>query len=261
MTYLRRNLIPLIVGLIALVTIVAIAIAAVGLALSGGRGTMSDAQFERQMGPRADGGARHGSASLGVELGADLTVLGVVSGGPGEAAGLKAGDQLRAINGVEVKSVDEVRARLGAVPAETEYTVTVLREGRGIDLRARKGSMTGDLGGMFRRWADQARPFGRERSASPEGAPPPAPQGAVLGVSLQPVTGGLRVLAVAPGGAASVAGMQADDVIVSANGRATATVESLQAILREVPAGGTVAIAVKRGDQQVTLTATLGPRT
>ena len=140
------------------------------------------------------------------------------------------------------------------------------RQGARVDLKARKQSAMTDLGGLFQRLTERAPQFGRGRGApdappAPPGQGAPPAQGPVLGVSLQPVPGGLRVLSVTPNSPAAGAGVQPDDVIVTANGRAASSVEGLQTILRDAGPGSSVSLAVKRGDQQLALTATLGPRT
>ncbi|MGE3855652.1 MAG: PDZ domain-containing protein [Dehalococcoidia bacterium] len=264
MNYIQRNLLPLTVGMLA---VVAIFVGVGSLVMRWQTpDEITDEQFERELGRRLDGAMRAGNATLGVQLDADLKVTGVLPEGPGAAAGMQVGDQLLAVNDVDVHTIDEARTRLAAVAPHTEFTVTVGREGARVNLKAVKGAAMTDLGALFQRFTERG-PFGRggpPAPAAPSGTPgtPGAPtQGPVLGVSLQPAPGGLKVLAVTPNSPAAGAGLQPDDVIVTANGRATGSVEGLQAILRDAGPGSSVSLAVKRGDQQLTLTATLGPRT
>ncbi|MFA7250123.1 MAG: PDZ domain-containing protein, partial [Dehalococcoidia bacterium] len=146
MSYVQRNLLPLIVGLFAVVAII-IGTGSVVMRMRGDR--ISDAQFERELGRRIEGAMRNGSATLGVTLDAGMKVTGVVPNGAGDAAGIKVGDQLVSINGNAVSTVDEARARVAAVPQNTDYTVTVSRDGKTLDLTAKKGTAAGNLGGMF----------------------------------------------------------------------------------------------------------------
>lgn len=267
MSYIQRNLLPLIVGMLAVVAIIIGTGSVVMRMRTDDR--MTDEQFDRELGRRLDGALRGTNATLGVQLDAELKVLGVLREGAGAAAGMKVGDQLLAINGVEVKTVDAARARLAAVPQNSEYTVTVNREGARVDVKPKKGSAIGELSGLFQRFTERSPQFGRGRAVpeqpggqpSPEATPAAPTQGPVLGVSLQPVAGGLRVLSVMPNSPAATAGVIAEDVIVSANGRPTNSTEGLQGILQSVGLGNAVALKVKRGDQQITLTAQLGPRT
>jgi len=259
MNYVQRNLIPLTVGLLAIVAIVIVAGTVVIRLTTDDR--ISDDQLARELERRLDGIARGGNATLGVQLDPELRVTGVVPGGPGEAAGIQVGDQVVAVNTADVKTLDDARTRLAAIPANTEFTVTVQRQGARVDLKAMKGAALGGLGGLFQRFTDRA-PFREGRpdgSSAPTPATPP-PAGPVLGVSLQPASGGLRVLGVTPNSAAAAAGLHVDDLVLSANGRATPSVEALQEVLRSAGPGSTVAIVVKRGDLEVTLNAVLGPR-
>lgn len=263
MNYIQRNLLPLIVAMLASVAII-IGIGTVIVRMNTSD-EITDAQFERELARRLEGSVRGANATLGVQLDDALKVTGVLPEGAGAAAGVKVGDQLIAINGNDVKSVDEARTRLAAVPASTEFTVTVGREGVRVDLKATKGAAMTDLGGLFQRLTERAPQFGRGRPGA-EATPPPSSspptQGPVLGVSLQPVGGGgLRVLTVMPNSPAATAGVIADDIIVSVSGRPTNTVEGLQTILQSAGPGASVPLAVKRGDQQLTLTALLSPRT
>lgn len=266
MSYIQRNLLPLIVGLLSVVAIV-IGTGSVVLRM-GADDRITDEQSERELGRGLDGAMRGGSASLGVQLDTDLRVTSVIANGPAAAAGIRPGDQLLAVNGNEVKTVDEMRTRLAAVPPEGEYSVTVRRDGKNVDLRAKKPSAMGGLGGLFQRFTEQAPSFGRGRGGPgqpdrpPAPPPPPAvpPQSPVLGVSVQPVAGGLRVIGVTPGSAAANAGVLVEDVLVSANARTTTSVEGLQSILLSAGPGGAVTLSVRRGAQQLTLTAQLAPR-
>lgn len=250
MSRVQSRLIPFTIGLLGVVAVV-IMLGTVIVRLTG-----NDASADERPGV-----ARNGNATLGVELEPDLRVAAVVPGGPGEAAGIKSGDQLLALNGDEVKTIDEARTRLAAISASTEYTVSVQRQGAHLDLKATKGAAMSGLGALFGRLTDRA-PFGRDRTdeAPPQQASPPS-AGLALGVSLEAVTGGVRVLGVTPNSAAAAASVQVGDVIVSVNGRPTPTVEALQAILRTVGPGSTVPLVVKRGDREMTLTAQFGPRT
>ena len=81
MSYVQRNLLPLIIGMLA---VVAIIIGAGSLLMQfRARDQITDAQFERELGRRMDGVLRSGNATLGVQLEPDLRVTGVLQNGPG----------------------------------------------------------------------------------------------------------------------------------------------------------------------------------
>lgn len=266
MNYLHRNLLPLTLGMLAAVAIV-IGVGSLVVRLTGGSGE-PDGSPASQTVRGADGLPAAGNPTLGARLDPDLRVSEVSADGPGGAAGLRVGDRLVAVNDQDVTTIDEARTRLAAVPPNAEFTLSVNREGARVDLKIHKAPAMAGLGGLLQRLTERAPQLGRGGNSgadAPQATPSPPPaeptQGPVLGVSLQPAPGGLKVLTVMPSSPAASAGVVPDDVIVSANGRATSSVEGLQAILRDAGHGTSVALAVKRGDQQLTLTATLGPRT
>lgn len=261
MSYIHRNLLPLIVGLLASVAIV-IGVGTVAVNAWGSPG-LSDEQFDRELARRLDGAVPGASATLGLQLDPDLKVTVLIPHGPGDLAGIHLDDRLVAVAGSEVRTVDEARARLAAVPRNTEYAVTVTRDGQRTELKSTKGAAAGNLGGLFQRFTERMPQFG---AGAPAGTPPAQPspglpqQGPVLGVSLQPVGGGLRVINVTPDSPAAAAGVVADDVLTAANGRPTPSLEALQAILQSAGSGGAVTLSVTRAGQPVTLNAHLAPR-
>ncbi|MDA0301324.1 MAG: PDZ domain-containing protein [Chloroflexi bacterium] len=265
MNYVQRNLLPLILGMLA---VVAIIIGVGSLIVQTGDGS-ADEQLEREAGRRGNGAMHAGNPTLAAQLDAELRVTEVVADGPGGAAGLRTGDRIVAVNDQDVTTMDEARTRLAAVPPSAEFTLSVNREGARVDLKVHKAPAMAGLGGLLQRLTERAPQLGRGDGRSGAEAPSPSPtgtpaaptQGPVLGVSLQPVPGGLKVLTVMTSSPAASAGLVPDDVIVSANGRASSSVDGLQVILRDAGHGASVALSVKRGDQQITLTATLGPRT
>lgn len=66
------------------------------------------------------------------------------------------------------------------------------------------------------------------------------------------------ILGILPGSAASVAGLQADDRIISINGKSVETVDSLTAALKGQNPGAEVKVVVKRGNVSKTLVFPLG---
>lgn len=74
-------------------------------------------------------------------------------------------------------------------------------------------------------------------------------QGPSLGVTLQPVDRGIRILSVRPGSAAEQARLQSGDVIRSVNGRQITTVQSLVQSVRD-SAGGQMDIQFERNGRQ-----------
>jgi serine protease DegQ len=64
-------------------------------------------------------------------------VAGIESGSPAERAGLKPGDVIVAIDGHEVDTPADLRARVGLAPPGERVDLDVVRDGRPVSLRAR----------------------------------------------------------------------------------------------------------------------------
>jgi serine protease Do len=71
-----------------------------------------------------------------------LLVSSVQEGGPAEAAGLRAGDVILKVGGREVHDADALREEIARADAGDALPITVLREGRTLDLTAKlRGSL------------------------------------------------------------------------------------------------------------------------
>ena len=93
-----------------------------------------------------------------------------------------------------------------------------------------------------------------------------------LGVFLEEVTServkelnlaeerGAVIMKIVAGSPAEKAGLKANDVIISFNGRRVDTVREIQRLLNEAPAGRTITLEVLRGGVNQTISATLGKR-
>jgi len=85
-----------------------------------------------------------------------------------------------------------------------------------------------------------------------------APKQAYIGVQLERLFDGLRIVRVVEGSAADKAGLRADDVIVKVDGRRMVDVAELLRTVSSHKVGDTVAIEYRRAGKYVTVTATLG---
>ena len=90
----------------------------------------------------------------------------------------------------------------------------------------------------------------------PEPIPPPP---TLLGIRILPVPDGIRVVAVADGSIAKATGLKPEDVIVEAAGKKTKQPEELKAIVTSMVPGTWLPLKVKRGDEQIALTAKFPP--
>lgn len=79
----------------------------------------------------ADGtGTADGTTRQGAE------VMSVSSGSPAEKAGLQVGDVIVAIDGEAVTGAESLTGFVRALPANTEVTLTVVRDGKALDVKA-----------------------------------------------------------------------------------------------------------------------------
>src|SRR5262249_18376615 len=73
------------------------------------------------------------------------------------------------------------------------------------------------------------------------------PSNAYLGVNGAEATGGIRLTAVTPNGPAEKAGLKADDVVLTLDGKPVATMQALTEALQPRKVGDKVRIAYQRG--------------
>ena len=131
--------------------------------------------------------------------------------GPGAKAGLQPGDVVTAFNGKTVTRSPELQRLVGDAPVDADVTLTVLRDGRTLQLKARLAELK-----------DEAAPT--EKTA-PEAPAEAAPAANSLGMGLSALTPriasqlrieatkGVAILRVQPDSAAGKAGLQRGDVI------------------------------------------------
>jgi serine protease Do len=98
---------------------------------------------------------------LGISLGRDgAEVQSVTPDSAGEKAGLKNGDQIKRLNGAEIRSADQLIETLSRMPPNKKVTLLVDRKDKQLELQATLGRSPGRLpydnwgGGPFsdRRW-------------------------------------------------------------------------------------------------------------
>jgi hypothetical protein len=101
-----------------------------------------------------------------------------------------------------------------------------------------------------------------ERQLQAPVAQEPAREAGYLGVITRNEAGGgfIRVVEVVPDGPAAQAGVQVDDLILSAEGRLTRQMNDLAATLQGRAPGERVSLAVMRRQQEQTIVVTLGRR-
>jgi Do/DeqQ family serine protease len=80
--------------------------------------------------------------ALGIKESKGVVVAQVQPGGAAERAGLKKGDVITAFNGIEVSDPNVFRNQVASTAPGTEVTLTIIRDGREHQVRAKLGEFT-----------------------------------------------------------------------------------------------------------------------
>lgn len=161
-------------------------------------------------------------------------VTQVVADSPAQQAGLQVGDIIQKIDDHEVT---------------TATIQTVLQDyavGDTIKLSILRGTDTLELSATL-----VERPTMDQPSQQPMSDRP------ALGIRLEDTDNGVTIREVLPGSAAEKAGLKADDIIVKLGDTEITSAQQAVEAVRALAVGDTLTIEVKRGDENVTVTATL----
>jgi serine protease Do len=181
-------------------------------------------------------------------------VTQVTPGGPSDKAGIKVEDVIIALNAQPVKDGDDLVSRVSSTPVGSVAAVTVLREGKKMDLKLTVGERS-------EVWADapQFRRFRREEPGQGESSTQ-----VKFGLNVQNLTQGLRdrlafqekggvlITGVLGGSFAEDVGLVRGDVIMAINKQPVNSVDDLQRIQAKMKSGDAVAFRVMRGIRQGT---------
>jgi len=147
-----------------------------------------------------------------------------------EEAGIKAGDIITAINGRNIKSFAELRAKIGTLGSGKKVRLTLIREGKTLNLEAQLKA------------SKQAQQQREEKQAA---TLHPALSGAQL--SNTPNQQGVKITRVTPNSLAERYGLQASDIIIGINRTRINDLEAMQKMIESSPA--VIALNIKRADQ------------
>jgi serine protease Do len=199
---------------------------------------------------------KEAAAAMGLFSTVGVLVRSVRAGGPGEKAGMKAGDVILEFNGRPVKDNDDLVAKVVTTKPGTTVPVTVMREGKRQSLSVTIGELNLE--------AEQGR-----LTARPDQTTEPLTG---LGMDIEGITpedarqlelpsgqGGAVVSNVTRSGPAANAGVQPGDVILEVNRTPVRNVTQVTRELQRAQPGSTVFLLVWRqlqngGGQQVFLT-------
>lgn len=181
-----------------------------------------------------------------------VIIESVTSGGPAEQGGLKGEDVLLALNGTPIKDGDDLVGRISDMPAGTQVSIAVDRDGQKME----KKVTIGDRDEVFK--GDPALASSRREMSEP-GSDKPATQSTPrfgFGVrSLTPTErkelkydqpAGVMVTTVEENSPAEEIGIKEKDILASINRKPVSSFEDVKAILGTLKPGAPVAFRVMR---------------
>jgi serine protease Do len=174
-----------------------------------------------------------------------VAVATVVENSPAAKAGLKVGDVIVAVNGVNVEDVNSFRLQIAGFAPGTTVKLKVDRGGQTLDVAVTLGTF--DL---------EAEAKGEGQGNLPGGGE----KGALKGLSVQGLTGDLRqqlqvpegtqgvvITDVDPDSAASAAGLEQGDIIQQVNRKPVNSVSEFNAAVKAGAGRDSTLLLVKRG--------------
>jgi serine protease Do len=176
------------------------------------------------------------ASAMGMENSKGALVADVVSGGPGEKAGIKRGDLIVSFDGNSVKDAHDLPVLVASTPIDKEVPMTVIRDGKEREISARIAKLASD---------------GTKLAEAKQAA-----QGK-LGIQVQDLDSqtarqlgvnadhGVVVVAVQPGSPADRASIRQGDVIVEVNRKAVKSASDLKEEVAKTADGNSVLLLVK----------------
>ena len=172
-------------------------------------------------------------------------VANVEQGGPGDQAGLQAGDVIRKVDGKPVVSSGDLPALISLATPGEKVRLEIWRKGRAEEVTARLGNAN-------------------DKAAQVAGSDDTAGQGK-LGLALRPLRPDERREAgIASGGlvvedsrgAAALAGVQGGDVLLAINGTPVKSIDQVRDVVAK--SARSVALLVQRGDDKIFVPVRIG---
>ena len=178
----------------------------------------------------------------------------VMKGTPAEKAGLKANDIITAINGVAIRSAEDLSREVGKYMPDNKITITYLRNQQTENTTAILATNNGETNRHYQfkdtilfNIDDMFKSFPPDRN---EWAP--KPRKLQLGVGIQDMENskGVKITSVTENSPAALAGIKKDDVILSVNGTALTDINDLRRMLNDTKEGDKWKIEYERGNKK-----------
>ena len=186
--------------------------------------------------------------SFGMMRAHGALVASILPDSPAANSTLAVGDVITHFEGQRIERSSSLPPLVGRVPANSDATLRVVRQGRQVELTVNIGELPSD---------EDLR-----QSTGPGGSPVPAEN--VLKLTVRPLDddtraalgidkGGVLVDSVEEGGPAQKAGIGVDDVISTIDNRPVDSAEEVAQVLAELGGRKSVAVLVHRADGPVFL--------
>jgi len=178
----------------------------------------------------------------------------VMKGTPAEKAGLKANDIITAINGVAIRSAEDLSREVGKYMPDNKITITYLRNQQTENTTAILATNNGETNRHYQfkdtilfNIDDMFKSFPPDRN---EWAP--KPRKLQLGVGIQDMENskGVKITSVTENSPAALAGIKKDDVILSVNGTAITDINDLRSMLNDTKEGDKWKVEYERGNKK-----------
>jgi len=178
--------------------------------------------------------------SLGLKKAAGAMVDEPQSGSPAAKAGIKSGDVITAVNGVQVKDARELARTIGMMAPDTSIKLDVVRDGEPRSITATLAEVPNEQ--QAKTDNDSAQPT----SGVPHLGLQVAPASEVSGAGDK----GVVITAVEPDGPAAEQGFRSGNIILEVGGKAVANAGDVRKALSEAKSQGKhqVLIRAKMGD-------------
>jgi len=200
--------------------------------------------------PRDEGQMSNTLKALGFKSG--VIIESVTANGPAEKAGIKADDVLLSMNGAPIKDGNDLVSRVSDMPAGTEVTVALDRDGKKVE----KKVVIADREQVFKDDPTLAR--NRREMVEPDPGKETESSSARFGIGIRALTdeqrkelqfdqpGGVVVTVVEEGSFAEEIGVRERDIIVSINRHPVASFDDVKSFQSSLKPGDPVAFKVMR---------------
>ena len=176
--------------------------------------------------------------SFNLEKARGILVSGVQKDSPADEAGLKQGDIITELNGIEMQDVNDLRNRVALIIPDTEAQLTIIRDGKEKAINVTIGEQPDDFGRVAQSTSDFSEDFGLSfQELTPELAEQLGYEGET----------GVVVGDVEPGSPAASAGLKPGHLIQEVNRQRVENLQDVKAVIGQSANSKRLLLRVKSG--------------